>query len=197
MTIFDDLRTLVLNADYTPLQVTTWRPAIEDVLANKAYVVEEHAVDVHSEKLTMAVPSVIVRNRRIDMYSTASFTRKNVLLAYWHGDTSKSGHNWTCGLCGGPLAMSDLTFDHIVPRFKGGKTSWENIVLAHTKCNGKKGCKTLSEAGMTLHTHIKRPTEAELGLQKIVSRLHGVDVVPDEWMDYIGEAYWNSTLQME
>lgn len=194
--ILDRFNTLVLNADYTPLQVVNWRPAVEDVMSDKAISIANHEGQfVHSEKVALPLPSIIVRKHFSNTYRTASFTRKNAFIAYWTHDPDKNNKNWICGLCGRRMAMSEVTFDHIIPRSKGGKTSWDNIIFAHSSCNCKKGNKFLHEVGMKLHIHTLRPSESDISLQKIMIRFNGGgEVIPEEWMDFIGDAYWNSPL---
>lgn len=188
--------TLVLNADYSPMQLINWRPAIESVVADKAYVVDEHKdIFVHSEHLSVPLPSVIVRKHFKDMFRPACLTRANVFTAYYTPDPERHGRHWVCGLCGERMTMADATFDHIVPRCKGGKSTWENLILAHASCNNRKGSRMLHEAGMSLKVHLFTPTDADLARQKM-ARFHesNEEIVPESWMDFIGDAYYRSQL---
>lgn len=192
----DKFSTLVLNADYRPMMVSTWRPAVEDLMSDKAYAIAHHEGQfIHSEKMKIELPSVIVRRHQTDMYRTASFTRKNAFIAYWCKDPDNRNKNWVCGLCGDRMGMSEVTFDHIIPRSKGGKTSWDNIIFAHSSCNCRKGDKYLHEVGMHLHVPTLRPSESDINIQKILIRFNGGgEVIPESWLDFIGDSYWNTPL---
>lgn len=191
----NSLATLVLNSDYSPIQVIDWRPAIEDLVSGAAYSLRDHDAVVRSEKVAFPVPSIMVRRRYVNHYRPAAFTRRNVLLAYWQADPTHRGYHWICALCGQPMRLSDLTFDHLIPRCRGGQTSWENIVLADPCCNSRKGHKTLAQAGMRLHVSPRRPTEAELGMARIQSRLASGGPAFDGWNDFLGEGYWDVPLE--
>lgn len=192
----DSLATLVLNSDFSPIQVIDWRPAIEDIVSGSAYSYRDHPdAVVRSEKRNFPVPSILVRRRYINHYRPAAFTRRNVLLAYWQPDPTNRGLHWICALCGEPMRLSDLTFDHLIPRCRGGQTSWENIVLADPCCNNRKGHKTLGQAGMRLYVSPRRPTEAELGVTRIQSRLASGNPSFDGWDDFIGSGYWDVPLE--
>jgi len=68
-----------------------------------------------------------------------------------------SRDNYTCQYCGAMPSRRELTIDHVLPRSRGGKTTWENVVTACQKCNGRKGSRTPEEAHMKLRVWPKRP----------------------------------------
>jgi len=70
--------------------------------------------------------------------------------------------DFTCGYCGRRLPMSQLTYDHVLPRARGGRTDWENILTACTGCNAKKGARTPAESGMRPLRQPFRPTSLPL-----------------------------------
>ena len=136
---------LLLNASYEPIHLVSVRRAVLLVLRQKAEVVEESDKVIRSETLTIPVPSVIrlVHFVRIPYQATAKLSHK-ALVARDHG---------RCGYCGG----RGETMDHIVPRSRGGKTEWKNVVLACKACNHRKADKLLSETKMVLHVKAYAP----------------------------------------
>ena len=130
---------LLLNVTFEPIHLVSVRRAVLLVLRQKAEVVEESGEVIRSETRTIPVPSVIrlVHFVRIPYQATVKLSRK-ALAARDKG---------LCGYCGKP----GETMDHVVPRSRGGKTEWRNLVWACKACNGRKADKLLSEAKMILH----------------------------------------------
>jgi 5-methylcytosine-specific restriction endonuclease McrA len=131
-------RVLVLNATYEPINVCTVRRAVVLLLKDKAEVVERASWELHSERSTMARPMVI---RLVHYVKVPHDThrRKITRRAVFARDA------WTCQYCG---ARSNLTVDHVIPRSKGGASSWENIVASCAPCNRRKGDLTPVQANM-------------------------------------------------
>jgi 5-methylcytosine-specific restriction endonuclease McrA len=122
-------RVLVLNATYEPINVCTVRRAVVLLLKEKAEVVERASWDLHSERTTMSRPMVI----RLTHYVRVphdTHRRKITRRAVFARD------GWACQYCG---SRSNLTVDHVVPRSKGGPSTWENIVASCAPCNRRKG----------------------------------------------------------
>ncbi len=121
---------LVLNASYEPINICGARRALVLVLKGVARTEEEQATELHSARLRMAMPSVIrlLEYRRIP-HQTRALSRKNILLR----DRN------TCQYCGILLPSAELTLDHVVPRSRGGASTWENLVAACHSCNRRKG----------------------------------------------------------
>src|SRR6478752_7486875 len=121
---------LVLNASYEPINVCAARRALVLVLKGVAMTEEENGHFLHSARVAMRLPSVIrlLEYRRIPHQSRA-LSRKNILLR----DRN------TCQYCGELLTASDLTLDHVVPRSRGGASTWENLVACCHSCNRRKG----------------------------------------------------------
>lgn len=141
-------RTLLLNATYEPLMVIDWRRAISLVFLGKSDVLEEHDRRVRSTSLAMRIPSVVrLRERVRRAEPVVRFSRANVY--------ARDGYR--CQYCGGSFSASRLTFDHVMPRSRGGLTSWTNIVTACSECNRRKANRTPSEAGMRLRSKPVRP----------------------------------------
>ena len=129
---------LLLNATYEPIRLVPIRRAVVLVLQQRAEVVEESGDVFRSEKRTVPVPSVIrlVRIVRIPYQAKVKLSGK-ALAARDHG---------LCGYC----RKRGENIDHIVPRSRGGKNEWENVVWACKPCNDRKADKLLSEVHMTL-----------------------------------------------
>src|SRR5437868_9359079 len=121
---------LVLNASYEPINVCAARRAIVLVLKGVAMAEESNGHTMHAARLAMRIPSVIrlMEYRRIP-HQTRALSRKNILLR----DRN------TCQYCGELLSSSELTLDHVVPRSRGGASSWENLVACCHPCNRSKG----------------------------------------------------------
>src|SRR5271169_5154417 len=121
---------LVLNASYEPINVCAARRAVILVLKGVAMMEEANGHYLHAARIAMHVPSVIrmLEYRRIP-HQTRALPRKNILLR----DRN------TCQYCGKILAAGELTLDHVIPRSRGGASTWENLVACCHTCNRRKG----------------------------------------------------------
>src|SRR5580704_18611839 len=125
---------LVLNADfrplsYFPLSLWCWQDAVKAVFLDRVSVLSEYETEVRSPSLTMKLPSVIALKDYIPSARRPAFTRFNVFLR----------DAFVCQYCSDRQPAHDLTFDHVVPRSRGGRTTWENVVTACGECNLRKG----------------------------------------------------------
>ena len=150
---------LVLNASYEPINICGARRALVLVLKGIARTEEEQGTTLRSHRASMQMPSVIrlLEYRRIP-HQTRALSRKNILLR----DRN------TCQYCQVVLPAAELTLDHVLPRSRGGQSSWENLVACCKSCNRRKGNHLLHELAemrllreprpFTLHTsrHIMR-----------------------------------------
>jgi len=127
---------LVLNASYEPINICGARRALVLVLKGIARTEEEHGLTLHAQRSRIAMPSVIrlLEYRRIP-HQTRALSRKNILLR----DRN------TCQYCGDAFAPGELTLDHVIPRSRGGNSTWENLVACCHGCNRRKGNRMLSE----------------------------------------------------
>ena len=152
---------LVLNATYEPINVTAVRRAMVLLLKGVAQAEEVHASEVHSAAHAHKVPSVIrlLAYRHIPQQSRA-LSRKNILLR----DRN------TCQFCGKAFPSSELTLDHVIPRSRGGRSSWENLVACCYRCNNTKGDRTPEEAGLKL---ARKPRPFTLHTSRQLMRLIG------------------------
>jgi 5-methylcytosine-specific restriction endonuclease McrA len=138
---------LVLNASYEPLNVTTVRRAHVLVFKGKAEVIEELERGLHSASDTYPWPHVIrlVQYVRVPRAVQRKISRRALF--------ARDG--WRCMYCG--TSAGRLTLDHVVPRSRGGESSWENVVTSCAPCNLRKGDRLLDEAGLTLIHHPRPP----------------------------------------
>ena len=162
---------LVLNASYEPINICAARRAIVLVLKGLAMPEEENGHFLHAARLAMRVPSVIrlLEYRRIP-HQTRALSRKNILLR----DRN------TCQYCGTLLSSSDLTLDHVVPRSRGGSSTWENLVACCHPCNRRKGNHLLGEIDMKL---MKEPRPFTLHTSRHIMRMIGRSDI--KWRKYL------------
>ncbi len=149
--MLDTVKSLVLNYSYEPLQFCSAKRAIIMVFNERAEFIESDGYVIHSPTTTFKLPAVIrvlnIVNR--SKRRGVSFSKKNILRR----------DNFTCQYC--RAKNKSLTVDHIVPKSRGGKSNWVNVVVACKPCNLKKGDQTPSEKGMQL---IKKPSTPEFFL---------------------------------
>jgi len=162
-------RALVLNTTFEPLCVVSARRAVVLVLTEKADLVSDSGDAMHSERLTVQVPSVIKLRTfvRVPYRRRAALNRRAVFAR----DGSR------CQYCAGPAE----SIDHVVPRSRGGEHIWENVVAACRPCNTRKRDRLLSETTMKLRRRPSVPRELSW-ITVAVSR------VPDDWEPYLQPA---------
>lgn len=131
-------RVLLLNATFEPLCSVNVRRAVVLMLKGKAEVLERDGGALHSERLTIAIPSVIrmLYFVKVPYYGRANLSRKAVFAR----------DSWTCQYCGSKAE----TVDHVVPRSRGGEHEWGNVVAACKRCNCKKRDKLPHQASLSL-----------------------------------------------
>jgi 5-methylcytosine-specific restriction endonuclease McrA len=142
-------RVLVLNASYEPINVCTVRRAAVLILKNRAEVLEHGDWSLHSESLTLPRP-VVIRLITYVRIPRDAHRRKITRRAVFARD------RWTCQYCG--HERGSLTVDHVVPRSKGGASSWDNIVTCCAPCNRRKGDRLPKQASMTLGRAPRAPS---------------------------------------
>ena len=173
--MFDSLKILILNYSYEPLQFCSAKRGIVMVLSGRAEQIECNGYMVRSPSTSFQVPTVI---RVLNMVKRktrkhVSFSKKNILRR----------DNFTCQYCGG--RDHPLTVDHVIPKSRGGKTDWTNVVVACKPCNMKKGNRTATEANMKLDQYPKRP---KFNFNQIVVPLGPPSHVAS-WMKYLPKAF--------
>lgn len=196
------LPVLQLNADYTPNKVLRWERAIELLLLEKAVTLTPYPGRfVRSPSLVLPWPAVIVLMRYSKARGKVGFSARNVM--------ARDG--FTCQYCGisprlpaGSPERGALTLDHVIPRAQArdGKvylpwarrqvpvTCWENVVAACRNCNLRKADHTPAQAGMSLRTMPRVPTQAD-GLRIHLSRYGDI---PEEWTPWLPENWSRKDL---
>ncbi len=163
----DAPRVLVLNAAYEVLGLASVKRGVLLVLSGTAEMLEESGDHLHTPSTQIPVPSVIRLKRMVKRpQSRAALNRRNILRR----------DRYTCQYCG--RQGGELTVDHILPKSRGGRSTWENLVTACRTCNLKKGGRTPEEAGMRL---LRPPRAPRLPLF-----LADFKEVPEAWKAYLG-----------
>ncbi|MCE5237523.1 HNH endonuclease [bacterium] len=137
---------LVLNQNYEPLNVCSWRRAVALLCLGKAIALEHGAQVVRSSQSEMVLPTVVRLAYPIRRPLPELKLSRRAILA-------RDSH--TCQYCG--HVSRDLTIDHVIPRDRSGQSTWDNLVACCLKCNNKKGNKTPREADMKLIRKPRRP----------------------------------------
>ncbi len=174
---------LVLNADfrplsYYPLSLWSWQEAVKAAVSGRVNVVSVYNRMVRSPSQAMALPSVISLKEYVPAARRPAFTRFNVFLR----------DSFTCQYCGDPFPTHDLTFDHLVPRSRGGRTVWENVVTACSPCNLTKGDQLCHEAEMYPMVRPGQPSSFELQEN---GRAFPPNYLHESWRDFL---YWDTEL---
>lgn len=172
---------LVLNADhrplsYYPLSLWCWQDAIKAVFLDRVNILSYYDQMVRSPSFEMKLPSVISLKSYVKPARQPAFTRFNVFLR----------DRFECQYCG---STADLTFDHVVPRCRGGRTTWDNVVTACSPCNLRKGGRMPNDCEMIPATRPHQPTVAQLHSN---GRMFPPNYLHESWHDYL---YWDSELE--
>jgi len=180
----DHCPALVLNADfrplsYYPLSLWSWQEAVKAVFLGRVSVVSEYERMIRSPTFEMRLPSVISLKDYVTQSRRPAFTRFNVFLR----------DRFECQYCGDDFPTQDLTFDHVIPRSRGGRTTWENVVTACGECNLIKGNQMPRACGMIPLMTPMQPTTFELQEN---GRRFPPNFLHESWRDFL---YWDSELE--
>lgn len=167
---------LYLDHEWRPLRVESWTRAISDFCLGKVEVIE-YSKDRKIRGVTREYPMPVVV-RVLKRFKREKIRIKFSRLNIYARD------KFTCQFCRQRFDTEDLTFDHVLPRSRGGVTSWENIVTCCVPCNSEKADRTPEEAGMKL---MRRPTKPTF-LPSITVKYDGR--APEEW-----RPYWDGILE--
>lgn len=159
----------MLNATYEPLSVVPIRRAVVLVLAERAEVLHDTGEALHSEHLTVPIPSVV----RLRTFVKVPFRRRAPLNR--RGVFARDGHR--CQYCGAAAE----SIDHVIPRSKGGPHTWENVVAACRPCNVRKGDRLLAHTSM----HLRRPPVAPRESTWVTVAM---GMIPSQWEPYLPQA---------
>jgi 5-methylcytosine-specific restriction endonuclease McrA len=188
---------LVLNESWAAIHTVTVRHALRLMFTGAAKAVAPQTYEVHgfeswaelsvqpheacisTVRLRIKAPEVIVLTRYNGMPNPAAvFSRRNLF---------RRDHN-QCQYCGIRPGTAELSIDHVFPRSRGGKSSWENCVLACMDCNRRKRDRTPEEAGIKLLKKPEKPRWSPV-LEVPVGR------VKRSWERFVSDAYWNVKLE--
>jgi 5-methylcytosine-specific restriction endonuclease McrA len=174
-------RVLVLDQSYQPHRIVSWQRAIMMFFDGKVEILEEYDEELRSVSMTIKMPAVVRLLRAVNWRKRAvKFSRTNVAVR----------DNHRCQYCEKTFSLSKLTYDHVVPRAQGGKTTWTNIVMACYDCNARKGNRTPEQAGMRLR---KQPIKPKT-LPVVTFRVEPGGSLPDLWASWV---YWNAELEQD
>jgi 5-methylcytosine-specific restriction endonuclease McrA len=170
-------QTLLRSQSYEPIKLISWRRAFTLLTLGKVEVLEEYDRDVATINIVFKVPAVVRLLRAFRRHhKPVKFSRVNIYAR----------DKYRCQYCGTKAPLSELTYDHVVPRAQGGQTSWTNIVTCCYDCNRNKGNRTPVQASMQLLTRPSQPNWIPAVTIRISTRS-----VPEAWRDYL---YWTGDL---
>jgi 5-methylcytosine-specific restriction endonuclease McrA len=193
---------LVLNRSFMAIHVIDWRKAITLLVSEKADVIDEDyrkysfldwkelssmmndspSGFVRSPSCKIAIPEVIILKTFDRLPSSdVKFTRRNIYKHY----------NLQCCYCGKKFDTKELNLDHVMPKSRGGKTNWENIVLSCIPCNTNKDDRTPKEAHLHMHYKPTKPTWHHSFSGRISSLAHNRIT----WEKFINSIYWHGEIE--
>ena len=178
------METLVLNATYEPVARVTWQRAISLLFSGKVEVVEEYDdKTIRSVTFEVRMPSVVRFIRMLKRRKPViRFSRENVYAR----DQGK------CQYCLRKITRAEATYDHVVPRAQGGRTGWDNIVIACVPCNQSKGGRTPEQARMKLSVRPQKPAKLPDTLRLTFTWEKGM---PQSWKNWLRDmTYWHGEL---
>jgi 5-methylcytosine-specific restriction endonuclease McrA len=177
------MQTLVLDVGYQPVSRVPWETAIVWVIERIVEVVDEYPDRyIRSPSWGVKMPSVVRFLKPIRRKKAVKFSRHNVYAR----DKGR------CQYCGMRVSRDAFTYEHVIPRFKGGRTTWENVVVACVPCNQRKAHRTPEESGMRLLSTPVKPKKLPDMARQIVYR----DGMPEAWKNWLRDAvYWDGALE--
>jgi 5-methylcytosine-specific restriction endonuclease McrA len=188
---------LLLNRNWTPIKVITAKKALNMLFEGRAKAVDsdysvynfedwaelrvqEGEPCVHTARSAIRVPDVILLLKYGEIPEMKlAFSRANIYKR----------DKFTCQYCGKRPGTENLTIEHIVPRCRGGQSTWTNCVIACLPCNAKKADKTLHESGMVLRS---KPVKPDWSPALVLAKVRNT---PKNWEKFVSDAYWNTELK--
>lgn len=165
--------TLVLSPEWEPINQIGWKRVVGLLLKNRIEILEEYEdKHIRSETWEIKMPSVV------RLLRWAGGRRRGVRFSRENVYTRDKGR---CQYCSVKLSRPESTYDHVTPRAQGGKTRWENIVIACVPCNQRKGGRTPEQAGMWLENKPTRPKYLPETLRLTFTR----EQTPETWGQYL------------
>ena len=166
--------TLVLDQSNRPVEAVKWEKAFTDLYLGKVDIVREYDEQIRSVLLQFPKPAVVRKTeqhqdwKRIVRLSRYSIFRRD---------------GFKCAYCHVQFSLFKLTIDHVIPRARGGKATWENMVACCVSCNKRKGAHTPEEVGMRLRKIPIKP-----GWLPPTSFALGNNHIPEEWLEFLKAA---------
>ena len=160
---------LKLDASFRPIEVIDALEALVMCIIGKATPVETYDTKINSPSKSFELPAVIVLKNIVKFrFTTIACNRINIV---WRDNNQ-------CQYCGNYFSTDKLTMDHVIPKSRGGKNTWENLVAACKKCNQKKGSRTPQESGMI---PLKKPIRPKANILRTVKK----NQISDLWKNYL------------
>ena len=160
---------LKLDSAYRPIEIIDAIEALVMCIIGKAIPVETYEKKINSPTKAFDLPAVIVLKNVVKFrFTTIACNRQNIV---WRDNNQ-------CQYCGNYFPLDKLTMDHVIPKSRGGKNTWENLVAACKKCNQKKGSRTTKESGMV---PLKKPVRPKASILRTVSK----NQISDLWKNYL------------
>ncbi|MCM8541602.1 MAG: HNH endonuclease [Lentisphaeraceae bacterium] len=167
-----------LGKDYVAYDFEAWIQTWSDL--SVASKIDQHKF-ISCQRFNILIPEVIILNDYKGSHRReARFSRRNIFIR----------DSYTCQYCHKKFSPKELNIDHVIPRSRGGKTTWDNVALSCIKCNTVKGARTPKEAGMKILKTPKKPRWSALQCQMGTA-------VPDSWKSFVDSYYWNVSLTEE
>ena len=168
------MQTLMLTPWMQPHKIISWQRAVVLAYVQKVEVIESWDEELRAPSFSMKAPAVVrLKKGSVSTKQSVRFSRINVFTR----------DKFRCLYCGERKMLKQLNYDHVIPRVRGGKTVWENIVTSCYACNDRKGSRTPEEAGMKL---LRKPLKPDTLPVVPPIRLDEGDL-PELWQPYCGD----------
>jgi 5-methylcytosine-specific restriction endonuclease McrA len=164
---------LLLNQDHqpltlAPLSVLTWQQAVKAYFLEKVVILRSYPDwECRSPRFSMPMPSIVVMGRYVRRTNRVHFTRRNIYLR----------DRFLCQYCGKNCSHEQLTIDHVVPKSRGGATSWDNVVAACYPCNTDKGADAIEP--------LNSPAEPSYWQMVRIAKSMPLRIPDLQWQDYL------------
>lgn len=179
------MEVLVLDVGYRPISRAPWTEAIVKVLIDRSAEIVETYPDryINTVSWSVKMPSVVRLVKPVKRSRAIKFSR--------HGIYARD--RGRCQYCGSRVLKREMQYEHVIPRSQGGKTCWENIVVACMPCNQRKAGRTPEQAGMRLLTTPVKPRSLPETFDPAMVFHKGM---PEAWRTYLRDrVYWNAALE--
>lgn len=175
--------TLVLNLSYEPIRLIHWEKAVVLFFSGKVEIVSYYNHPLRSMSLNMEIPAVVRNMKYHKVGDRIDLTRSNIYAR----------DSYTCQYCNTKLDEKLLTIDHIIPKSRGGQTTWQNLVTSCQTCNFGKANRTPTEAGIKL---IRKPTKPTWIPALLIATMNRKQI-PEQWLPWISNKTTKETKKNE